>query len=415
MRIPVVVINPNSLVITSNSIAEVTAAVDEAGKDLESTKSIKNTKMNTGHDSYIAKPQRPRRPESKTQESWAWTPPRSPRPSLIPSPLLPSVKSQDMKSSPAPQQPFDSHVSSTAREGWGNQKEKGVVQSTRSNDEGIKKALRPGNETVTFEERTIPPSTLPEADTSILRFAPRTALFQMEPSPRRDPNQDRTTTEYTVDKIELSPHRVPQRKSRPTGIFFDRDLSRITLPKEPLRALPKIRRLSVRDTPQENIEIGHVDGEHNPGSHNPLSSTLAEEASHEDQGFANHSISQSLRERQTRSVSKPSSVRSRASRTHRRGRSRVAFVHSQAASSAHQRRCNFPGFQQQQGGAAPYMNPSKREASWESIDVDLDEGPGPDVGDNDTRSTRRYESMLKVENWDNGSPHSQVFDPSNVF
>ena len=418
VRIPITIIDPNSLSLASNLIAEVATAIDEAGNGPEPPKGLdKADKAVYNKDNGLIH-RRPRTPLNQTKESWTWTEPRSPRLSLIPSPLLPSLRSQEMRLAGAlkpllKQEHFPPRQESLERPGKGD-----AVHSARPVVEGITQTLRPPKDIVSPDERRVPPKEVHEADSSVSRFPLRAALRQTEPIQSRD--LDDQPTSGSVDEIQLSPHKTAPRKSRPRGVFFDQNLSRMTLPKDVLEE-SAIYPSNGAGAQQITTGIVQVDGGNGSSVPKNLSSTLAEDMSHENQAFIKYHLTQAFQQRRSNSGNKSSGAKSRISKPHRRAKSRVIFIHAHAAnqaSSISRRRLDsleFEGHQEQAGLGVPTVN--GRDAMWETIeeDGDLGEGPGPDVGSSDVHPMRRYESYLKVENWDNGSSHSLGYDPNNMF
>ena len=419
VRIPITIIDPNSLSLASNLTAEVATAIEETSKDPEHPQASEkvNKAVYTEYNDPLER--RPRTPKNQGKESWTWTAPRSPHLSLIPSPLLPSLRSQEMRLASSTRQLFNNEPFPPRQESLEGSKYSNSGQATRPAVEKTARSSRPLKDIVSPDERRVPPKEVPEADSSVLRFPPRAALHQMEPIQNRDPD-GQAVSRSSVDEIHLSPHKAPARRSRPRGVFFDQDSSRITLPKEILEesAIYPSNGAGARPI---NTDIIHVDGENGFAIPKNLSSTLAEDVSHENQAFVKYHLSQAFQQRRSHSINKPASAKSRASKSHRRVKSRVIFIHAHAANKASSvPRRKFDSLDSEghhEHTSIEIPSNDGRDVVWETIDEDgdLGEGPGPDVGDNDVHPMRRYESLLKVENWDNGSSHSLVYEPKNMF
>ena len=311
------------------------------------------------------------------------------------------------------QEPFPPRQESLERPEKGN-----AAHPARPVFEGTTQTSRPPKDIVSPDEQRVPPKEVREADSSVSRFPPRAALRQTELIQNRD--LDDQPSSGSVDDIQLSPHKVAPRKSRPRGVFFDQDLSRMTLPKDILEE-SAIYPSNGAGAQQITTGIVQVDGENGSSMPKHLSSTLAEDMSHENQAFVKYHLTQAFQQRRSNSGNKSSGAKSRISKPHRRAKSRVIFIHAHAAnqaSSISRRRLDsldFEGHHEQASLGIPTAN--GRDAVWETIDDDgdLGEGPGPDVGSSDVHPMRRYESYLKVENWDNGSSQSLAYDPNNMF
>ena len=423
VRIPITIIDPNSLSIPSNLIAEVATAVEEVTRGRKppseapeepvekASKAIRaeNTKIDV---------KRPHTPEKPVQESWAWTPPRSPRLSLIPSPLLPSIKSPHGSTAQAARQHQDKPPVPPKEDRTAKLRAIGRTEDVGSLTIRTNEPTMTPNDPVSSIDQSLPPE-LTQTDVSASRYSPEDMLRQTELR-RSSVDVDPQTIASLMAEVEKSPRKLTARKSRPRGIFFHRDVGRLTLPVEPPQ-LPQAPVPTAPRTQSADTDIPRVDGEGGSLRHNPLSSALAEEASHENHGFFNYYMNSSPKQQRTRSTSRPASSRHRISRAHNRAKSRVVFIHTRPANRGPSMHLQNPSSLElgEEHRVLPLpVNPiNDTEGLWETVNEDgeLGGGPGPDLGEVHINPSTRYDSLLRVGQWDSGSPPQGDYDASNVF
>lgn len=417
VRIPLTIIDPNSLSIASNLIAEVATALDEINQNQEppedSPKEIKEVVQGASHDTAQ---QRLSTPETKVKDSWAWTPPRSPCLSLVPSPLLPSATSRITVPIETPGK-YDNITYLRKDPG---QAKSSTDNRTKEMEPPVDVRVRPAHfprNFVSFEQQKPVLNELSESDMSALRFPPRHTLGQMEPSLSMSAVDPETIADLAAE-VEKSPRKVPPSRPRPRGIFFDRDVGRMTLP---MQSTPAAKSHTTGSASQPAImDFPGVDGGNQSPKQNHLSSTLAEEASHNNQAFTEYHYTRTPAKQRIGSVIRPPNIRSRSSKIHRRARSRAVFVRNHSASqqlSSHEQYLNSLHYSHRNSADRSRMSLTEEgDALWETIDEDMEFGePGPDIGDIDPHSSKRHESLLKVENWDNGSRYHMLYDSNNMF
>ena len=428
VRIPITIIDPNSLSLASNLIAEISNAIEETGRPPppsaeSSPRAPEKLSSKVAQRSDVDRiDHEPPSPPKAVQESWPWTPLREPRLSLIPSPLLPSIKSQDMRAAEVPRQGAGDSGVPIREDDTVKTKSNGRERADTSMVGKAPAPVIPPKDPVSSEDRRLSPMELAQADVSALRFMPEDTRIQTEQSAGNVEVDPEIIAGLTAE-VEQSPRKVPLRKSRPRGIFFDRDLGRLTLPAEP-PILPEAPASPNPKAPLVNSNFPHTDGEDASEWHKPLSSTLAEELSHENQALMHYYINTSPKQKRDRSVGRPISIKPRASKAHQRGRSRVIFIHAHPANrgrSMHPRNLESLDFGNE-STILPHppfhVKPEENaDALWETVDEggNFGGGPGPDLGDVSVLPSRRYESLLKVENWDSGSPPSGAYDNNNMF
>ena len=338
--------------------------------------------------------------------------------SLLPSPLLPTRNSQDALSKIAG--PSKTELTALPRK----DDTKPLTATGNGNPTtpfDIAKSTKTPEVAVSTTKTQAPRDGFAPTDPSALRFPPRDAVLQTEPTSRGAELDAQTISDLTGE-VEKTPPKIPPRKARPKPIFFDPGLARMTLP-----ASPRDNQGNQAPTmPRGQTSppgISRVDGATYLPSPKYLSSTLAGDTSNANHVYDYYHIFQSPKSRKIKTASQALSISSRVSKSHKRGRSRVIFIHPHPLDKdAGGRRKNSAGVEND-----PYFGhaqqevvmTSDEEGLWETIEEepDLDAGPGPDIGSINVHPSKRYESYLKVENWDVGidTTHDVGYDSRNVF